>query len=62
METLLQLIQNQPWFSIATAVITLASAIAATTSTPRNGTTLAKAYKIIDLLAFNVGKAKQKNK
>lgn len=60
METLLQLIQNQPWFSIAVAVIALASAIAAATPTPKQGTLLAKAYSIIDLLALNVGKAKQK--
>lgn len=62
METLLQLIQNQPWFSIATAVIALASAIAAATPTPKQGSILAKAYSVIDFLALNVGKAKQKGK
>lgn len=62
METLLQLVQDQPWFSIATAVVALASAIAAATPTPKQGTALAKVYSIIDFLALNVGKAKQKGK
>lgn len=62
METLLQLVQDQPWFSIATAVVALASAIAAATPTPKQGSILAKAYSIIDFLALNVGKAKQKGK
>ncbi len=62
METLLQLVQDQPWFSIATAVIALASAIAAATPTPKQGSILAKAYSVIDFLALNVGKAKQKGK
>jgi hypothetical protein len=59
METILQLIQDQPWYNIATAVIALASAIAAVTPTPTQGTVLAKIYSIIDLLALNIGKAKQ---
>ena len=60
MEIILQLIQNQPWFGILSAVISLASAIAAATPTPKAGSALGKAYFVIDLLALNVGKAKQK--
>lgn len=62
METLLQLVQNQPWFSIATAAVALASAIAAATPTPKKGTLFAKVYSVIDFLALNIGKAKQKGK
>jgi hypothetical protein len=62
METILQLVQGQPWFSIVAAVIALASAIAAATPTPKAGTILAKVYGIIDLLALNIGKAKQTGK
>ena len=57
---LMPLIESQPWFAIVTATVTLASAIAAVTRTPKQGTKLAKAYKIIDFLALNFGRAKQK--
>jgi hypothetical protein len=60
MEVIISLIENQPWFVIVSAVVTLASAIAAATPTPQAGTVLAKIYSVIDLLALNIGKAKQK--
>jgi hypothetical protein len=62
MDIILNLISDQPWFGVITAVITLASAIAAITPTPASGTTLAKLYSIIDFLALNVGKAKDTGK
>ena len=62
METLIQLVQNQPWYNILAATVALASAIAAVTPTPKAGTVLAKVYVIIDLLALNIGKAKDKGK
>jgi len=58
MEVIISLIQNQPWFGIVAAVVSLASAIAAITPTPAPGTKLAKVYALVDLLALNVGKAK----
>lgn len=64
LELTLQLItsvlQGSPYLSIFTAVVTLASAIAAVTPTPKKGTPLGAVYKIIDLLALNIGKAKDK--
>ena len=45
---------------ILTAVVAAASAIAALTPTPRDDGWVAKAYKVVDLLALNVGKAKDK--
>jgi len=60
METLIQYIQQYPWFNIVTAAIALASAIAAITPTPKPGSTLAKVYAVIDLIALNIGKAKNK--
>ena len=45
---------------IITGVVALASAIAALTPTPRDDGWVAKAYKVVDLLALNVGKAKDK--
>lgn len=62
MEVLLQLFQNQPWFGVFTAAVTLASAIAAITPTPAEGTLLSKVYKLVDLLAINIGKAKETGK
>jgi hypothetical protein len=62
METLINFIQTQPWYGVVAAVIALASAIAAITPTPDEGSTLGKLYKVIDALALNVGKAKDKGK
>lgn len=58
MEIILNILKDYPWFAIVSAVVTLASAIAALTPTPKAGTLLAKAYFFIDLLALNIGKAK----
>lgn len=60
MDTILQLIQDNPWFGVVTAFIAFASAIAAATPTPRKGSFLSKVYAIIDWSAINVGKAKDK--
>jgi hypothetical protein len=62
MELILQFVQDQPWFGVAAAAIALASSIAALTPTPKAGTMMAKVYGVIDLLALNIGKAKDKNK
>jgi len=43
-----------------TAVVAAASAIAAITPTPKDDSIAAKAYKVVDWLALNVGKAKDK--
>ena len=47
-------------FGVVTAVIAAASAIAALTPTPADDTFIGKAYKVIDWLALNVFKAKDK--
>jgi len=46
--------------SIITGAVAVASAIAALTPTPKDDTIVGKIYKVIDLLALNVGKAKDK--
>lgn len=43
---------------IATAVVAAASAIAALTPTPSDDTFVGKAYRIVDWLALNIGRAK----
>jgi hypothetical protein len=43
-----------------TAVVAAASAIAAVTPTPKDDGFLKKAYVLIDWLALNIGKAKDK--
>ena len=43
---------------IITSVVAVASAIAALTPTPKDDTIVGKIYKVVDLLALNVGKAK----
>jgi hypothetical protein len=45
-----------------TAIVTGASALAALTPTPKDDTFLGKAYKVVDWLALNVGKAKDSGK
>ena len=60
METLLQFLNDQPWAGVVFATISLASAIAAITPTPKEGTIVAKLYKVIDFLALNFGQAKSK--
>jgi hypothetical protein len=60
MDSILQLFQDNPWFGVVTAFVAFASALAAATPTPREGTFLSKVYKTIDWAALNIGKAKQK--
>ena len=43
-----------------TAIVAAASAVAALTPTPADDSFVGKAYKIVDWLALNVGKAKDK--
>jgi len=42
-----------------TLIVTIASLIAATTSTPKDDIWIGKIYKFIDMLALNIGKAKE---
>lgn len=42
------------------AVVAAASAVAALTPTPKDDSIVAKVYKVVDWLALNVGKAKDK--
>lgn len=41
-----------------TTIVTVASIVAASTPTPKDDALLGKAYKIIDLISINIGKAK----
>lgn len=59
-QLIISVIQGSPYFSVFTAVVTLASAIAAATPTPRQGSKLGVLYKVVDLFALNIGKAKDK--
>mgnify|MGYP003108642026 FL=1 len=45
---------------ILTAVVATASAICALTPTPKDDSIVRKAYVIVEWLALNIGKAKQK--
>jgi len=58
METLVEFFKDQPWFGVVAAAVALASAITAVTPTPQKGSFLAKVYKLIEVLALNIGKAK----
>ena len=46
--------------SYITIIVTVASFIAASTPTPKDDVWIGKLYKVIDLCAFNIGKAKDK--
>ena len=50
------LINAISWITI---IVTVASFIAASTPTPKADVWIGKLYKLIDLLALNIGKAKQ---
>ena len=42
-----------------TTIVTIASIVAASTPTPKDDEWIGKLYKFIDLLAVNIGKAKE---
>ena len=46
--------------SIIALIVTVASLIAAATPTPKDDVWIGKLYKLVDALALNIGKAKQK--
>ena len=48
-------------FGVVSAVVALASTIAALTPTPKDDEWVGKAYKVVDWLALNVFKAKDKS-
>ena len=45
--------------SVVTSIVTLASIVAALTPTPKDDVWIGKLYKLVDVLAINIGKAKQ---
>ena len=47
---------------IISVLVTIASAIAAITPTPKDDKFIGKLYKIVDVCALNIGKAKQEAK
>jgi len=57
-DILSQFLPSSNWFAVITALVTLASAITAATPTPVPGTLLAKFYKLIEIIALNIGRAK----
>ena len=50
----------ETFISYATAIISACAIIAAVTPTPKDDSVIAKIYRVIDLLAVNIGKAKEK--
>lgn len=42
-----------------TTIVTVASIVAASTPTPKDDAWIGKLYKFVDVLALNIGKAKQ---
>ena len=44
---------------LITMIVTIASIVAASTPTPKDDVWIGKLYKFVDLLALNIGKAKQ---
>lgn len=62
MQTLIDyIVDNQGGIlAVITGIVTAASAIAALTPTPKDDKFVGKAYKFIDWLALNFGKAKDK--
>jgi len=46
--------------TIVTIIVTVSSIVAAVTPTPKDDIWIGKLYKLVDLCAFNFGKAKEK--
>ena len=47
------------WLGIVTGVVCGASILCALTPTPKDDAMIGKLYKILELMALNIGKAKQ---
>jgi len=47
------------YLNLATALVAFCSAICALTPTPKDDAIIAKVYKLLELFAFNIGKAKE---
>ena len=47
------------WLGIVTGVVCASSIICALTPTPKDDIWIGKIYKLIDMLAINIGKAKE---
>ena len=50
----------QDWITIATYCVTFASVVASMTATPKDDLWVGRAYKVIDIIALNVGRAKDR--
>ena len=48
--------------AVVSGIIATASAVAAMTPTPKDDGIVKKLYKLVDLLALNIGKAKEKGR
>ncbi len=46
------------YVSVIPVIVTVCSAVAATTETPKDDVFFAKVYKFVDMFALNLGKAK----
>ena len=62
MNPIIEFITGNAALNIVTAIIALASAIAAVTPTPKQDSFLGKLYALIDFAAINIGKAKDEGK
>jgi len=47
------------WLGIVTGVVCAASIICSVTPTPKDDAMIGKLYKLIEMLALNIGKAKK---
>jgi hypothetical protein len=59
LQTIISQITLTRVITVATSIVTLASAICALTPTPAPNTKLGKLYHFIEILALTIGKAKQ---
>ncbi len=59
-DIIVKLLESQDWWVWAAAAISAASAFVAATPTPKEGSTWAKVYKVIEVVALNVLRAKDK--
>ena len=59
-QILVNLLQENQYVSIVTAVVTVFSVVASLTPTPKKETFLGKLYSAVDFLAINLGKSKDK--
>jgi hypothetical protein len=59
MNIAIELLKDKNWFDVATNIIAISSLVCALTPKPSRNTRLAKVYKVVEILALNILRARK---